>query len=206
MQSKKIIPKLIKKRNKEPLKKTFHLFDDLDLKPRQKLFVAYYCANHFNAYEAYIKAGYNTTTEGSAQASASILLRNPKIVEAMSRYIKDILAPCKSELEKRIYDVWFKRAFYDVKMFINDDGSPAFAGWDEIPEEWRVVVDGIETKAYGKDASVEKIVIKLANKENALDKLDKYIGMTRETNVLELVEIPAGRKKEIAGMFEGKLE
>lgn len=60
---------------------------------------------------------------------------------------------------------------YDPSIFINVDGSPKFKTWDEIPEEYRCCVEGIESKYHGRNADVKTTIIKLVDR----DKARKYL-------------------------------
>ena len=199
----KKLPKTIKPPKPETIvRKSMTFLKDLELKPRQILFIYFYCENNFNGTKAYQLAGYEGTDENTIASQASTMIRNPKIVEGVRLYLELILEPSRTVLEKQLFDVWFKRAFYDPSMFVNLDGDPVHTSWDSIPVEWRVCVDGIETKHYGKDATMSRTTIKLANRQEAMVQLDRYIGMTKETKQIELIDIPDTRKKELAKMLD----
>jgi phage terminase small subunit len=58
---------------------------EAEMNLRQSKFAQNYVISG-NAKKAYVEAGYETTTEGSAEASASALLRNPKVAAWISEY------------------------------------------------------------------------------------------------------------------------
>jgi len=159
-------------------KKTFAaIWQDLDLSPKKRMFVLEYCNNKFDKEKALAKLGY---VGNSAATTASAWINDSQVQEAIRRYVELILGEGKLRLKKEIFDVWLKRATYDPLMFYDINGEPKIKTLKDIPEEWRCVVDGIEKKYYGKDATTYTIVLKLADKEKALMWLDKFIGMTKE--------------------------
>jgi len=185
------------------------------------MFVHYYCENGFNALQAYRSAysapGKEIPADQTAGTLGHLLLKNIQVQEGIHTYLESILAPSRTILEKQIFDTLWKRAFYDPSMFLDLDGEVRTIDdpetgiaraieFKDIPEEWRCVIDGIEKKYFGKDAVVYSIVLKLADRDKALDKLDKYIGMTKDTKVIEITEVPAERKKQLRQMVEEQSE
>lgn len=154
----------------------------LKLKPKHILFISYYINNGLNASQAYREAGFGSKKQSTAAVAvgAHKLITQANIKAAIRLMMDAWLDAQKLKLDRQIIDVLTKRAFYDPKMFIKDDGSPAFEKLEDLPEEWRCVIDGIETKCFGKDADVVKTVVKLANREVSMDKLSKYIILFKE--------------------------
>jgi hypothetical protein len=146
-------------------------------------FVVEYLNNGMNAGQAYLKhvAKKPDITMDTAYTNGCLLLRNPKIREALRIVITDWLEEKRGKLEKELIDVLYRRAFYDISIFQNENGE--FKELEDIPNEWRCCVDGVEKKYYGKDATTSVIILKLADRDRAIDKLDKYIQMTKELSV-----------------------
>ena len=125
----------------------------------------------------------------------------------MNKFYLNMLENGKVKLSKQLFDGWFTLAFYDPSVFINEDGAPAFTSWDQVPAEQRKCIESIETKAYGKDGLVTITSIKLADRKFYMDKLDKYIGMTRELKELTIVsKVTKEQEKELQNIFEGELK
>jgi len=161
------------------LKKITKYLDDLGLNNRQRRFAYFYVLNDFKGADAARKAGYTYKgNKSEANIMTSIACQNKSkanIREAINRIIDHKKRDVK-EIEKRLHDLWWKRASYDISTFINEDGE--FKQLKQIPKAWRCCVDGIEKKVYGKDANVKVVVAKLADRDKAIDKLDRLINMT----------------------------
>lgn len=169
---------------KEVLKK----LQDLKLKPKEILFIALYVSNNFKGTQAYIDATKVKGKErsyGAMAVRASVLLGKDRVKAGVRLILDVLLGEKKVNLDKKIIETLEKRAFYDPQMFFRADGTPAFDNWEAIPEEWRCVVDSLERKYYGKDASTSVIVMKLADKDVALDRLSKYITLYKDSTEVE---------------------
>lgn len=152
------------------------------LTPKQQRFVEEYLVD-LNATAAYKRAGYACKNDNAAAASASALLRNPKIVEAIAaRQAK------RSEdtgiTAARVLQELARLALLDVRGFyrtdgtlkfpreLNDDQAAALASL-EVLEEF----DGSGENRY-KIGEVRKV--KFWNKPRALQLLAQHLGMLVE--------------------------
>ncbi len=179
-----------KKNNKKPgkvdkIKKKVGktLYDKLKktgLSIKEISFTVEYLTNGYNGTQAYLstiaKKGTSPTT---ANVECHRYLRKPSVQKAIKEIFDEWLGEKKLKLEKEIIDVLYKRAFYDISIF-----QTALGQWkklSDIPEEWHCCIDGTDVKYYGKDANIKVVTLKLANKDIALDKLDKFIGLTKES-------------------------
>lgn len=88
------------------------------------------------------------------------------------------LSGAKTGLEKRIMDTWLVRAFYDVADIVNEEGQLANTMQELKKLGLSAVIDGIDIKP-DKDGG-EHIVYKLADKDRALEMLQKYIQMIKQ--------------------------
>jgi hypothetical protein len=70
----------------------------------------------------------------------------------------------------------WKRATYDISIFKNPNGS--LKKLDSIPKAWRCCIDDTEPRLFGKNAEVREVITKLADRDKAIDKLDKYVNLT----------------------------
>jgi hypothetical protein len=134
-------------------------------------------ADFRNATECYCNA-FPDATRDVAPASASRLLSSVNVRAVIALELEMILGAAKTGLEKRIMDTWFIRAFYDVADIVDGAGRLAHT----MPELKRlglsIVIDGIDIKP-DKDGG-EHIVYKLADKDRALEMLQKYIQMIKQ--------------------------
>lgn len=160
-------------------KKIIIKWKEFQLTNKQIIFLANYIENNFHARKALLLTkGYNPKNNAVADVMANRLLNNSKIKEAYNFWKKEFLDEIKNKLEPKLIDILYKRATYDISIFCNKNGT--YKKYDEIPKEWRCCIDGTEKKYYGKDANVCVIINKLADRDKAMDKLDKYIQMTKE--------------------------
>ena len=184
------------------LKKITPYLDDLELPPRMRKFAWYYVFNGFCPSDAAVQAGYNTKNKVSLSVIASQNLNKVRIKEAIKRIIENAISIEKGTLEKKIFEAYWKRAFYDINTFQNKDGS--YIPLDKIPEADRVVVDNVEEKYWGKDADTKTVVLKLANRDTALDKLSKYIGIMNDKLDLGIKKISKEARNNLREIFEDK--
>jgi len=154
--------------------------DDESLKPdvlkKRANFVRFYIEQDFNdAAKAYTKA--YGTTGNTAYSSASRLLKDDKIQQMFANEIAVILKEKRIPLEKRILDTWVARAFYDPTEIIDLDGRLTITTAELRKRGLQVCIDAINEKMTAQgDTYVE---YKLADRDKALDMLQKYIQMVK---------------------------
>lgn len=190
------------------------LWDGLKLSAMEKAFIIewskpeYFLAKNktdgkYNAFEA---AGYKVRFKQSmktgkmcyhpsTKAMMSEITGKPDFKEGLRRWRDHILGEDKEIIKGNVVDVLFKRATYPIDLFIDNTGRPKFKTWEEIPEEWRCVVDGIETRAYGKDAK-EITSMSLARKTDALKLLAQFTSLTKESDLQVAARVTAGNNKK----------
>lgn len=174
----------------QEIKKLTPYLDDIEpkLTVKQRCFAYYFVMNGFNGADACRKSGYivrkgkNENVQMTVQAVQNLHKLNIK--ESVKRIINNAIKD-KKEMEKRLFDSLFNRAFYDIETFQNNDGT--FKNLNEIPLEWHCCIDNSEIKYYGKDADTKVLVMKLADRDKAIDKLDKYIQMTKDTVLVDTI-------------------
>jgi phage terminase small subunit len=156
----------------------------------QKNFVNHFIEQDFrNATGAYTRA-FPRATEESARREASRLLTNVDIQNYLSTTLAEALKRDKIPLEKRILDVWMKRAFYDPAEIVNGKGALLHPLEDLSEQGLSVCIEGIETRTNAQ--GVESTKIKLADRDKALEMLQAYIAMIK----------PQTQKIEIGGLSE----
>jgi hypothetical protein len=170
------------------------------------MFVAEYVTNGFNATEAYMRsiARKGSKREG-AQSHAVGIVADSRVAEAIKIVIEAWLGEKRLKLEKKIVDQLYRRAFYDPSMFVKPNGVVNFKEWEEIPEEWRCCIDGIEKKKYwhGKESSEDVIILRMANRDKAREELSKYIVLYKEISVTEH-RIADETKKKLDSIFRNE--
>jgi len=157
-------------------------WEGFDLPPKFLKFIGEWLTNGHNASDAYeMHIARKGVSRNVINSCASECMARPKIQVAIKQIMAHSLGKYKTDLEDRIIKQLWRRAFYDVEMFVNQDGSPKFEKLEDVPEEWRCCIDSIESQYFGKDADVKVIKMKLANRDTAVDRLAKYIEMFKES-------------------------
>jgi hypothetical protein len=152
----------------------------------QKKFVACYIEQDFrNATEAYRKA-YPNASYDAARAEAAKLLAKPSIQEYLSSVIADTLRREKIPLEKRIFDYWMRRAFYDVTEIIGLDGRLKLSDEELREKGLAACIDSVNIKKTDSEGNTV-ITYKFADKDRAAEMLQKYIGMVHEKVDIDFV-------------------
>lgn len=155
---------------------------DLNLNARELKYVAAYCSNGFKSSEAARQAGYSSNRKEFSGAYASEMNRRPKIAEAVKRFVDSVLGPYKLKLEYEVLDVYYKRAFYTVDKFYatNAAGDTNLIPLEQIPDEWKCCIDGVETRSTGGMNPILWNEYKLANRDTALQTLLKMVQLTSD--------------------------
>jgi phage terminase small subunit len=150
----------------------------------QKRFLDYYIGQDFrNATEAYRKA-YPEASYDTARANSTKLLAKTYIQEYMSSIITEALEREKFPLEKRLFDYWVRRAFYDVTEIIDLHGKLKFTEEQLREKGLHVCIDSINRKTDAQGREI--ITYKFADKDKAADMLQRYIQMIREKITVDL--------------------
>jgi hypothetical protein len=153
-----------------------------EISPQEKLFVSFYIADaHWDATKAYLMAGFEDAgTLNKTKVRANRLLRKDRIQKAINNYVNTVVEVNKGRAKVNIIELQRNRAFYDPAEFLNADGSLKYKNLSEIPEDIRSVIDGIETRYFGKDANVKTTTVKLADRDKALQQLVKILRINEE--------------------------
>ena len=175
-----------------------------DLNTKQQLFCIEYLKD-FNATQAAIRAGYSKDT---ARQIGCENLTKLDIQKELGRQIQELLTQAKIPLEKQIFDYWIKRAFYNITDIIGSDGKMKMS--DKKLEETglHVCIDSINKKINAQGKVI--IIYEFANKDKAVEMLQKYIQMIQEkvniTGNLTVDDVtsltPEERRKRIADFID----
>jgi len=146
--------------------------DELNVK--QRLFVIEYLKD-FNATQAAIKAGYSKKTATFIGAEN---LTKPYIQAEVSKQVEILLKQAKIPLEKQIFEFWMKRAFYDVTEIIDLNGVLKLTEDELRAKGLHVCIDSVNKKINAQGQAI--ITYQFADKDKAVEMLQKYIQMIRE--------------------------
>jgi phage terminase small subunit len=156
----------------------------------QRRFVSFYVEQDFrNATAAYQRAFPKASYE-AARRNASRLLTKADIQEHMGAVIAEALRRDKIPLEKRILDIWLKKAFYDPAEIVDGKGALTHSLGELSKRGLSVCVDGVESRINAQ--GVETIKVRLADRDKALEMLQQYIRMIK----------PQTQKIEIGGLSD----
>jgi phage terminase small subunit len=151
------------------------------LNNKQRLFCMEYLID-FNATQAALRVGYSKKT---ARFIGAENLTKPNIQAEISTQISEILKKAKIPLEKQIFDFWIKRAFYDITEIIGINGQLKIDQEQLREKGLHVCIDSINKKVNAQ--GMEIITYEFADKDKAVEMLQKYIQMIKEK-----VEITGG--------------
>lgn len=155
----------------------FPQFKGLGLTLKQQRFVLCYTRPDiaFNGTRAYIEAYDLDRVDDymTAAASATNLLKNPKVQRAVSieldRQLND-----HDQLARRVMQEWQKLAFFDVTQFLNVSGPFVYlSSIDDLPAHFRPAIRSIENTQMG-------VKVTFHDKQKALESIAKGLGMFTE--------------------------
>jgi hypothetical protein len=150
---------------------------DLELVQARADFVRFLIEQDFqDARGAYRKA-YPKANLSTAGVEACRLLKDPKVQEAIAVELKAVLDDKRLPLEKRILDTWVVRAFYDPTEILDLKGNLKITEAALRKRGLHVCIDSINRKLNAQGLSY--LEYKLANRDTALDMLQRYIAMIK---------------------------
>lgn len=147
------------------------------LTARQERFVAEYLVD-LNATQAAIRAGYSPKT---AQEQASRLLSNVMVAKLVEEKRQNHQQNTGITAERVLREV-AGLAFFDVRKLVNADGSPKAI--TDLDDETARAIQGIELQTV-KDGENDLALVrkyKIADKNAALEKLMKHLGLFEKDN------------------------
>jgi phage terminase small subunit len=148
-----------------------------ELTPKQEQFVAEYLID-LNGTQAAIRAGYSQKT---ANEQAARLLANVSVSKLISERRKEHQANTGITAERVLKEV-AGLAFFDVRRLVNADGSPKSI--TDLDDETARAIQGIELQTVkdGENAFALVRKYKIADKNAALEKLMKHLGLFAKDN------------------------
>jgi phage terminase small subunit len=172
------------------------------LNARQEQFVAEYLID-LNGTQAAIRAGYSPKT---ASEQSFDLLRKPQIAQAIAEKRQEAQKSTNITVERVLKEV-AGLAFFDVRKLVNADGSPKSI--TDLDDETARAIQGIELQTV-KDGENDFALVrkyKVADKNAALEKLMKHLGLFEKDNsqnnpaeaMAKLMDMVNGSKLPLAG-------
>lgn len=142
----------------------------MKLTDKQKRFCEEYLVD-LNATQAYIRAGYSVKKVVTAEQNASRLLRNAKVKEHI-KYLRAEQSKRTEITADRVLEELAAIAFSDRTELaqVGKHGEVNFTPTEQLPDEIKKVIAGIENGKYGtKVTSYDKV--------KALELLGKHLGL-----------------------------
>ena len=185
------------------------IFKGLDLtEKQQRLIMELHKPNTFEGEKkdklftekAFENAGYCWNNNNTKKSIISRTLNNERIAEGRQRYIQFLMGNERNTLQLDIIEKYKLRAFYDISIFYDEDGTPK--SLDDIPERYRkACLSSIENKMTGGSDPQRYTNFKLPDKDKALKSLTEVFNMFRETEAEISMQI---KQKENASNVSGK--
>lgn len=161
-----------------PLKRGGMGQSEVSIQQRYKTFVHEYVANGCNGTQAAIKAGY---APSSAAAAAGKLLHSPLVRLLIDEFLERQAARTGLNAERVLNEVR-RVAFADMRKLYRPDGTlKSPAEWDDDTAAMVAAVESVEI-AGEKDATLYTKKVKLWDKNSALEKAMKHLGMFERDN------------------------
>jgi phage terminase small subunit len=148
--------------------------NEKELNPKQAAFCREYIKD-CNGKQAAIRAGY---APKNAEVKAAQILRIVNVKKEISRLLGELLQEAKIPLEKRIFEYWMVRAFYDITEIVDLKGALKLTEEQLREKGLQVCIDSINRKLNAQGQEI--ITYKFADKDAAVEMLQKYIRMIRE--------------------------
>lgn len=151
----------------------------------QQDFVRFYIEQRLrNAGEAYMRAYPNTTDPNVAYSCASKLLRTAKIQALLKSSLEESTGMLTANLSHQILSMWITRAFYDPAEIIDESGYLVKPMKELQRLGLSVCIENADVK-LDKDGG-EHVTFKLVDREESLDKLQKYIALIKPLPTVNL--------------------
>ncbi len=146
---------------------------ELDSLPlRQRLFVAEYLGNGFNASRAARAAGYS---ESTAAKQSTRLTRNPKLARIVADQAQKEMARREITAE-RVLEEMAKLAFFDPRRIFDVNGG--LLPPSQMGDEEAAAIAGLDLRQMQDGSEMKKI--KLADKLKSLEVLGRYLRLFTE--------------------------
>lgn len=148
---------------------------------QQRVFVAEYLKDR-NGTQAAIRAGYSAN---SAYSQAERLLRNVEIKAQIEAFVVKAEEKAGLTVERTLREV-ARVAYFDPRKLLNPDGSPKPI--NELDDDTAACLAGLEIQEQFEGSGADRVFVgyvkkyKIADKNSALDKAMKHLGLFEKDN------------------------
>ena len=148
--------------------------------PTQRLFVICMVLNSgipLRAMREVFKLQVKERTDGDCSTVAVKMMKDPRVINAIKEFWELLHHDKLNDIEKKLVDLYWRQAFSSRSKYFNLDGTLKKGVTYESLGEDECLVEGIEKKYFGRDADVETVVYKLADRTKAADALRRMTGL-----------------------------
>ena len=145
---------------------------------KKRLFVLFYCTEDecfLNGTRAYLKAYKNCQSENAAAVNAGKLLRNAKIKQAIKKLLRLARDEDDEQAVYRMIKQFERLSFYNPADIIDASGALVVDDLRKLGE-LALCVEQIETRV---NTAGSYTVVKLANRQKAMEAFSKYLNIIR---------------------------
>ncbi len=151
-----------------------------------RLFVlAYIEGDMSNATKAYQDSHPTCKSYKAAKVQSSRMLAKPSVQALLRDELARVLKLARQPVEKRVLDFWLKRAFADRTLVVGLDGTLKLTEAELREKGLDCLIDGITPRKTLQGSWVE---VKLANRDEALEKLAQYCQLIKPQDQHILLE------------------
>lgn len=146
--------------------------------PIEQMFCYEYFTRGFNLLAAF-KAVAGADGHGDleeVEKKAQMFANRYKVVKALKVLVDYFLQDRKIALAPKILEVLEAQAFYDIANIVDSNGELK-CKLSDLSYKDRLCIKSIETRYYGKDADVSATVVTLVDRNQALEKLARFIAL-----------------------------
>nr|DAI26145.1 MAG TPA: Terminase small subunit [Caudoviricetes sp.] len=151
---------------------------DEELSGKKRLFVLFYCTEDecfLNGTRAYLKAYKNCQSENAAAVNAGKLLRNAKVKQAIKKLLRLARDEDDEQAVYRMIKQFEQLSFYNPADIIDASGALRVKDLKELGA-LALCVEQIETRV---NTAGSYTVVKLANRQKAMEAFSKYLNIIR---------------------------
>lgn len=151
---------------------------DEGLSGRRRLFVLFYCTEDecfLNGTRAYLKAYTNCESENAAAVNAAKILRNAKVKQAIKKLLRLARDEDDEQAVYRMIKQFERLSFYNPADIIDASGALVVDDLRKLGE-LALCVEQIETRV---NTAGSYTVVKLANRQKAMEAFSKYLNIIR---------------------------
>ena len=151
---------------------------DEELSGKKRLFVLFYCTEDecfLNGTRAYLKAYTKCESENAAAVNAGKLLRNAKVKQAIKKLLRLARDEDDEQAVYRMIKQFEQLSFYNPADIIDASGALRVKDLKELGA-LALCVEQIETRV---NTAGSYTVVKLANRQKAMEAFSKYLNIIR---------------------------